>query len=164
MTTRPSCQVREGYGTTECVTASCLTPPKMFKEGSIGIPFPDTYYQDRQARHRRGGALRRRRARSCLAGPTVMLELHEPPRGDRQDPAAITRTASSGSTPAIWASWTRRASSTSGSRVKRMIVTSGYNVYPGQIENILDASDMVQMSAASSASPTPTGCRRSRPS
>ena len=36
-------QVREGYGTTETVTACCLTPPHMFKEGSIGVPFPDTY-------------------------------------------------------------------------------------------------------------------------
>jgi long-chain acyl-CoA synthetase len=36
-------QVREGYGTTETVTACCLTPPTKFKEGSIGIPFPDTY-------------------------------------------------------------------------------------------------------------------------
>ena len=34
-----------------CVTACCLTPPHMFKEGSIGLPFPDTYYQDRQAGH-----------------------------------------------------------------------------------------------------------------
>ena len=31
-------------------------------------------------------------------------------------------------------------------RAKRMIISSGYNVYPGQIENILDANDMVQMS------------------
>ena len=38
-------QIREGYGTTECVTASCLTPSHMFKEGSIGLPFPDMYYK-----------------------------------------------------------------------------------------------------------------------
>ena len=31
-------------------------------------------------------------------------------------------------------------------RAKRMIISSGYNVYPGQIENILDAHDYVQMS------------------
>ena len=36
-------QVREGYGATETVSACCLTPPHMFKEGSIGVPFPDTY-------------------------------------------------------------------------------------------------------------------------
>ena len=31
-------------------------------------------------------------------------------------------------------------------RAKRMIITSGYNVYPAQIENILDAHEYVQMS------------------
>ena len=36
-------QVREGYGTTETVTACCLTPTHIYKEGSIGLPFPDTY-------------------------------------------------------------------------------------------------------------------------
>ena len=36
-------QVREGYGTTETVTACCLTPTNIYKEGSIGLPFPDTY-------------------------------------------------------------------------------------------------------------------------
>ena len=40
---KASIQVREGYGTTETVTACCLTPSHMFKEGSIGLPFPDTY-------------------------------------------------------------------------------------------------------------------------
>ena len=31
-------------------------------------------------------------------------------------------------------------------RIKRMIVTSGYNVYPSQIENLLDAHESVHMS------------------
>ena len=31
-------------------------------------------------------------------------------------------------------------------RLKRMIVTSGYNVYPSQIENVLDAHEIVHMS------------------
>ena len=31
-------------------------------------------------------------------------------------------------------------------RRKRMIISSGYNVYPGQLENILDAHEKVQMS------------------
>ena len=31
-------------------------------------------------------------------------------------------------------------------RIKRMIVTSGYNVYPSQIENALDAHELVHMS------------------
>ena len=31
-------------------------------------------------------------------------------------------------------------------RSKRMIISSGYNIYPGQLENILDAHEKVQMS------------------
>ena len=31
-------------------------------------------------------------------------------------------------------------------RAKRMIISSGYNIYPAQIENILDANEKVQMS------------------
>ena len=31
-------------------------------------------------------------------------------------------------------------------RAKRMIISSGYNIYPGQLENILDAHELVQMS------------------
>ena len=65
--------VREGYGTTECVTASCLTPIDEFREGSIGIPFPDTYYKivrvgtEEEVPYGEEGEI-------CLAGPTVMLE------------------------------------------------------------------------------------------
>jgi len=42
-------QIREGYGTTECVTASCLTPVDTARDGSIGIP------QNRPPRHNGGG-------------------------------------------------------------------------------------------------------------
>ena len=31
-------------------------------------------------------------------------------------------------------------------RIKRMIITSGYNVYPSRIENVLDAHELVHMS------------------
>ena len=31
-------------------------------------------------------------------------------------------------------------------RIKRMIITNGYNVYPSQIENVLDSHEAVQMS------------------
>lgn len=66
-------EVREGYGTTECVTASCLTPYNMSREGSIGIPFPDTFYKivkvgtTEELPYGEEGEI-------CLAGPTVMLE------------------------------------------------------------------------------------------
>ena len=71
-------QVREGYGTTETVTACCLTPSHMYKEGSIGLPFPDTYIKivepgtDRELPYGEEGEI-------LLAGPTVMKEyMHHP--------------------------------------------------------------------------------------
>ncbi len=137
-------QVREGYGTTETVTACCLTPPKMFKEGSIGIPFPDTYIKivkpdtDEELPYGQEGEI-------LLAGPTVMKEYMNHP----DETAKTLRRHADGLT------WVYTGDlgvmDEEGfiyfrGRAKRMIVSSGYNVYPGQIENILDASDMVQMS------------------
>ena len=64
-------QVREGYGTTETVTACCLTPPTMSKEGSIGVPFPDTYIKivkpdtDEELPYGEEGEI-------LLAGPSIM--------------------------------------------------------------------------------------------
>ena len=31
-------------------------------------------------------------------------------------------------------------------RIKRMIISSGYNIYPAQLENILDGHELIQMS------------------
>ena len=35
--------IREGYGLTECCAASCFTPLNNYREGSIGIPYPDKF-------------------------------------------------------------------------------------------------------------------------
>ena len=137
-------QVREGYGTTECVTASCLTPIHMAKEGSIGLPFPDTYYkivkvgtQEEQPYGQEGEI--------CLAGPTVMLEYVGHPEETAQtlqkhdDGLTWVHTGDLGIMDEDGFIYFRQ-------RIKRMIITSGYNVYPSQLENILDAHELVQMS------------------
>ena len=137
-------QVREGYGTTETVTACCLTPPHMFKEGSIGLPFPDTYIKivkpgtDEELPYGEEGEI-------LLAGPTVMQEYMNHP----EETAQTLRTHADGLT------WVYTGDlgvmDNEGfiyfrGRAKRMIITSGYNVYPSQLENILDAHEFVQMS------------------
>ncbi len=137
-------QVREGYGTTETVTACCLTPPHMFKEGSIGLPFPDTYIKivepgtDRELPYGEEGEI-------LLAGPTVMKEYMNHP----EETAQTLRHHADGLT---WV-YTGDLGTMDDQgfiyfkgRAKRMIISSGYNVYPGQIENILDAHEYVQMS------------------
>ena len=137
-------QVREGYGTTETVTACCLTPPHMHKEGSIGIPFPDTYIKivepgtDKELPYGEEGEI-------LLAGPTVMKEYMKHP----DETAQTLRTHADGLT---WVYTGDLGTMDSEGfvffkgRAKRMIISSGYNVYPAQLENIIDAHEAVQMS------------------
>ncbi len=137
-------QIREGFGTTECVTASCLTPPHMAKEGSIGLPFPDTYYKivepgtDKEVPYGTEGEI-------LIAGPTVMMEYI----GHPEETAQTLRKHDDGLT---WI-YTGDLGTMDNEgfiyfrgRAKRMIITSGYNVYPGQLENIIDAHEFVHMS------------------
>lgn len=137
-------QVREGYGLTECVTASCLTPYHISREGSIGIPFPDTYYKivehgtQKEVPYGTEGEI-------CLSGPTVMMGyLHHPEETAQtlqthEDGLAWVHTGDLGYMDPDGFVYFRQ-------RLKRMIVTSGYNVYPSQMENIFDAHELVQMS------------------
>ena len=137
-------QVREGYGTTETVTACCLTPPTMFKEGSIGVPFPDTFFKivevgtDRELPYGEEGEI-------VISGPSVMKEYMNNP----EETAETLKVHSDGLT------WVHTGDlgmmDNEGfiyfkGRAKRMIITSGYNVYPAQLENIFDAHERVQMS------------------
>ena len=137
-------QVREGYGTTETVTACCLTPVNKSKEGSIGIPFPDTYIKivkpgtDEELPYGEEGEI-------LLAGPTVMKEYIKHP----DETAQTLRRHADGLT------WVYTGDlgvmDNEGfiyfrGRSKRMIISSGYNIYPAQLENIFDANELVQMS------------------
>ena len=137
-------QIREGYGTTETVTACCLTPTHISKEGSIGIPFPDTYIKivkpdtDEELPYGEEGEI-------LLAGPTVMQEYINHP----EETARTLRTHDDGLT---WVYTGDLGYMDSDGfiyfkgRAKRMIVSSGYNIYPGQIENSRDAHEKVHMS------------------
>ena len=137
-------QVREGYGTTETVTACCLTPPHMHKEGSIGLPFPDTYIKlvrpgtEEELPYGEEGEI-------LLAGPTVMKEYMKHP----EETAQTLRTHADGLT---WVytgdlgTMDEEGFIFFKGRAKRMIISSGYNVYPAQLENLLDANELVQMS------------------
>lgn len=137
-------QIREGYGTTECVTASCLTPKDSYKEGSIGIPFPDTYYKivipstHDEVPYGQVGEI-------CISGPTVM-------QGYMGKPKETAQTLQLHEDGMIWlhtgdlGSMDNEGFIYFKQRLKRMIITSGYNVYPSQVENVIDAHEAVLMS------------------
>lgn len=137
-------QVREGYGTTETVTACCLTPRDRYKEGSIGLPFPDTYIKIvkpgtyEELPYGEEGEI-------LLAGPTVM-------KGYMNNPGETAQTLRLHEDGLMWV-YTGDLGIMDDEgfiyfrgRAKRMIISSGYNIYPAQLENILDAHEKVQMS------------------
>lgn len=137
-------QIREGYGTTECIAASCLTPKDYAREGSIGIPFPDTLYkivkigtQEELGPNQEGEI--------CLHGPTVMLGYMDNP----QETAATLQTHTDGY---VWLHTGDVGFMDADGfvyfrqRLKRMIVSSGYNIYPSQLENIIDVHEKVLQS------------------
>ena len=137
-------QIREGYGTTECVTASCLTPKDYARDRSIGVPFPDTYYKivkpgtTEEADANTEGEV-------CVSGPTVML-------GYMDNPEETANTLRSHHDGRIWLHTGDLGYMDQDGfvyfrqRIKRMIVTSGYNVYPSQLENIIDGHEKVLLS------------------
>lgn len=136
--------IREGYGTTETVNACCLMPEHIFKAGSIGIPLPDMYIKivkpdtDIELPYGEEGEI-------LIAGPTVMQGY----LNNAEETAKTMRTHSDGLT------WVYTGDlgvmDNEGfiyfhGRAKRMIVSSGYNIYPLQIENILNANALVESS------------------
>lgn len=137
-------QIREGYGTTECVTASCLTPKDYARTGSIGVPFPDVFYKivkpgtTEEVEANIEGEI-------CLTGPTVMMGYMDNP----QETAAALRMHEDGK---VWLHTGDLGYMDADGfvyfrqRIKRMIITSGYNVYPGQLENIIESYEKVLLS------------------
>ena len=139
-------QIREGYGTTECVTASCLTPYDFFREGSIGIPFPDVFYQivdpknDTEVPYGEEGEI-------CICGPTVMKGYLD----NAAETASTLRTHADGN---VWLHTGDLGTMDEDGfvyykqRLKRLIIVSGFNVYPSQVENTIDAHPDVLLSCA----------------
>ena len=130
-------KVREGYGLTECVTGSCLSPINYYKEGSIGIPYPDMYYKI--VKHNTDEELPANiEGEIVIAGPTLMKSY----LNNKKDTAIAIRVHNDG----------RRWLHTGDlgyidedgfvyfkSRIKRLIISSGYCIYPQYIEALLDA-------------------------
>ena len=137
-------QIREGYGLTECVTASCLTPRKFHKEGSIGIPYPDMFYKIvrqgtmEEAAYGEEGEI-------TISGPTVMKGYD----GNEDETASTLKTHDDGR---VWLHTGDLGTMDSDGfiyfrqRIKRMIVSSGYSIYPTQLENAIDSHEKVLIS------------------
>lgn len=133
-------RIIQGYGMSESLAAVALEPKHIDKKHSIGIPFPGCYMgifdtNDKEVKSGEEGEI-------CISGPNVMLGyynneketnlalhihddgnvwLHSGDLGKMDEDGFITYT----------------------SRLKRLIVSSGYNVYPAQIETLLESHEAV---------------------
>jgi len=126
-------QLLEGYGLTEAVIMSM--PLNQYREGSIGVPFPDML-----AKIVRLGTTEEtpcgEEGEICVSGPAVMMGYLDQP----QETADTLRKHPDGR---IWLHTGDIGTMDEDGffyfklRQKRMIKSSGMNVYPAQVEDIL---------------------------
>ncbi len=131
----------EGYGLTEAVSGIMATPIEGYREGSIGVPLADTL-----AKICRVGTTEEapvgEEGELCVSGPAVMLGYLDNP----QATAAVLRTHPDGRTWLHTGDLARRDADGFfyfTVRLKRMIKSSGFNVYPTQVEAVLDEHPLV---------------------
>jgi long-chain acyl-CoA synthetase len=125
----------EGYGLTEAVTGMMVTPMDAYREASVGVPFPDTLCKVvRIGTHEevppgQEGEL-------CIHGPQVMM-------GYLDNPEETAKTLQKHEDGRIWLHTGDIFTMDEDGyfffrlRLKRMIKSSGMNVYPAQVEAVL---------------------------
>jgi long-chain acyl-CoA synthetase len=125
----------EGYGLTEAVTAIMAMPKQEYREGSMGIPFPD---MDAKlcVPGTADAAPEGQEGELCVSGPAVMLGYLD----DAEATAEVLRVHADGRTWLHTGDLARRDADGFFYfvlRLKRMIKSSGFNVYPSQVEAAL---------------------------
>ena len=129
-------ELLEGYGLTETVSAIMCTPVGQYREGSLGVPFPDT-----QAAVCRVDGLEElppgEEGEICLCGPPVMM-------GYLDNPEATDEALKRHGDGRIWLHTGDLGRMDEDgffyfrARLKRMIKSSGFNVYPAEVETVLE--------------------------
>ncbi len=131
----------QGYGLTEAVAAASVDLRDLSRPGTIGVPWPGIYIgifepnTDIELDYDTDGEI-------CICGPTVML-------GYYNNEAETNLTLKHHKDGNIWlhtgdiGSMDKDGFITYKQRLKRMIITSGYNVYPSQIEEVLMTHEAV---------------------
>ena len=122
----------EGYGLTEAVSGIMAMPIGEYREGSIGIPFPDMLAKI-CAPGTTDEVVVGQEGEICIAGPAVML-------GYLDDPQANAETLRLHGDGRTWLHTGDLGRMDADGffyfsvRLKRMIKSSGFNVYPAQVE------------------------------
>jgi long-chain acyl-CoA synthetase len=128
-------QLLEGYGLTEAVTAIMATPLTEYREGSIGIPFPDMLARIVRVESTEEAPVGEE-GEICLHGPAVMLGY----LGHPEETASVLKQHPDGK---VWLHTGDIGFMDKDGffyfklRLKRMIKSSGMNVYPSHVEDVL---------------------------
>lgn len=136
-----SAKIRVGYGLTEGSGAVCLSPENTFKDGIIGLPFPDTDFKivkNDTFKAQPAG----KEGEICISGPLVMMGY----LGDDVETAQVLRLHDDGK---LWLhTGDLGLLGEDGliyfaQRLKRIIVSSGYNIYPTHLESVINSHEGV---------------------
>ena len=134
-------KIRVGYGLTEGSGAVCLSPERTFADGIIGVPMPDTDFKiikNDTFKELPAGE----EGEICISGPLVMMGY----LGDDVETAQTIRLHDDGK------SWLHTGDigylGEDGliyfaQRLKRIIISSGYNIYPTHLESIINSHEAV---------------------
>lgn len=132
----------QGYGLTEAVAAVSVDMKDLPRPGTIGIPLPGVYVgifepnTEERVDYGEDGEI-------CVCGPTVMLGYYD----NEGETNLALRHHKDGN---VWlhtgdiGSMDEDGFITYKQRLKRMIISSGYNVYPSQIEEVLEKHESVE--------------------
>ena len=134
-------KVCAGYGLSEAVCGVSLGDPVNQKENRIGIPLPGIYVgifdsNDNEVPYGEEGEI-------CVCGPTVMKGYYN----NEEETNLVLHTHKDGN---IWlhtgdlGSMDEEGFIKYSSRLKRMIISSGYNIYPNMIEQLLETHPSVE--------------------
>lgn len=136
-----SAKIRVGYGLTEGSGAICLSPENSFAEGIIGAPLPDT-----DVKIIKNDTFKKLPAGEegeiCISGPLVMMGY----LSDDAETAQAIRLHDDGK---LWLHtgdigyFGEDGFVYFAQRLKRIIISSGYNIYPTHLESIINSHEGV---------------------
>lgn len=136
-----SAKIRVGYGLTEATGAACLSPENVFQDGIVGAPLPDMYFKivlpgtHEEAPVGTDGEI-------CISGPLVMM-------GYVNDDAETMQALRYHEDGKLWLHTGdvgylgEDGLIYFSQRIKRIIISSGYNIYPTYLESIINSHDAV---------------------
>lgn len=134
-------KIRAGFGLTEATGAICLSPENTFEDGMIGAPFPDMDVKIvkigtfDEAKPEEDGEI-------CVRGPLVM-------QGYLNEPVETAKALQEHEDGKVWlhtgdvGHMGKDGFVYFTQRLKRIIVVSGYNVYPTYLESVIDSHEGV---------------------